>query len=302
MDPDVQTFTFAPDGDIPNNALPLLLYRHALPPELQNPAAAQALLRENGWGGNWVNGVFDYWHYHVTGHEVLACVEGEAEVGFGGDGGGKVTFAAGDIVVIPAGVGHKRLSERRGGFTVVGGYPPGQSGAITRAGEMPVERGARGDRRARSAARRSAVRAGGAADRGVGHSLVAYRCSSVQRATSPWLRKRSAVSWVARPTMIVVSDGSTTGRASAPVSSKRRRAISSVSSVRRKGRSGSIVSPASERSQKSATRVVRSVRCGTLVRPSPRRSSCQMKKERPSSAKVRPVAIDTVKSSTSVSA
>lgn len=139
MHPDVETFTFAPDSDIPNNSLPLILYRHVLPPELQNPAAAQALLRENDWVGNWVNGVFDYWHYHVTGHEVLGCVEGEAEIGFGGDHGVKVTFAAGDVVAIPAGVGHKRLSDRRGGFTVVGGYPPGQSGAITRAGEMPRE-------------------------------------------------------------------------------------------------------------------------------------------------------------------
>jgi uncharacterized protein YjlB len=139
MDPEVETHIFAPDGDIPNNNLPLVLYRGALPPELQNPAAAQALLRENDWGGNWVDGVFDYWHYHLTGHEVLACVAGEAEIGFGGDHGAEVTFRAGDMVVIPGGVGHKRLSEKRGGFTVVGGYPPGQSGAITRAGEMPVD-------------------------------------------------------------------------------------------------------------------------------------------------------------------
>jgi uncharacterized protein YjlB len=139
MDPEVETHIFGPDGDIPNNRLPLVLYRGALPPELQNPAAAQALLMGSGWGGNWVDGVFDYWHYHVTGHEVLACVSGEAEIGFGGDRGAKVTFRAGDMVVIPGGVGHKRLSEKRGGFTVVGGYPPEQSGAITRAGELPLD-------------------------------------------------------------------------------------------------------------------------------------------------------------------
>jgi uncharacterized protein YjlB len=44
------------------------------------------------------------------------------------------------VVVIPAGVGHKRLSEKRDGFTVVGGYPPGQSGAITRPGELSLKR------------------------------------------------------------------------------------------------------------------------------------------------------------------
>ena len=134
----VQSFVFAPAGEIPNNPLPLILYRQALPPALRTAGACQSLFRENNWVGNWVDGVFDYWHFHVTGHEVLGCVQGEAEIGFGGDHGGKVTFRAGDVVVIPAGVGHKRLSEKRGGFTVVGGYPPGQSGRITRPGEYPL--------------------------------------------------------------------------------------------------------------------------------------------------------------------
>jgi uncharacterized protein YjlB len=132
MEPEVETFSLQPDGDIPNNRLPLVIYRHALPRDLQTPAAAQALFSENEWGGNWVDGIFDYWHFHVTGHEALGCVAGEAEVGFGGDNGIKTVFRAGDVVAIPAGVGHKRLSERRGGFTVVGGYPPDQNGTITR--------------------------------------------------------------------------------------------------------------------------------------------------------------------------
>jgi uncharacterized protein YjlB len=136
MEPEVETFNLAPDGDIPNNSLPLVLYRHALPPELKTPAACQSLFAENEWGGNWVDGVFDYWHFHVTGHEVLGCVAGEAEIGFGGDHGIRTTFRIGDVVVIPAGVGHKRLSEKRGGFTVVGGYPPGQNGTITRPGDV----------------------------------------------------------------------------------------------------------------------------------------------------------------------
>lgn len=135
----VETFVLPPEGDIPNNALPLILYRGALAPALQTPAACQSLFARNEWRGNWVDGIFDYWHFHVTGHEVLGCVAGEAEVGFGGDAGVKVTFTAGDVVVIPGGVGHKRLSEKRGGFTVVGGYPPGQNGTITRPGEIPLD-------------------------------------------------------------------------------------------------------------------------------------------------------------------
>ncbi len=143
MEPQVEKMTLKPEGDIPNSALPLLLYRQVLSSTQQEPTACQALFRANGWGGNWINGVFDYWHYHVTGHEALGCVAGEADIGFGGDDGAVVTFSAGDVVVIPAGVGHKRMGVGRGGFTVVGGYPPGQNGAIVSAGDMPAVAAAR---------------------------------------------------------------------------------------------------------------------------------------------------------------
>lgn len=139
MEPGVETFNLNPSGEIPNNSLPLVVCRHALSPDLQTPGGCQALFARNNWRGNWVNGIFDYWHFHVTGHEVLGCVAGSARVGLGGDDGIEVDFAAGDVVVIPAGVGHKRLSERRDGFTVVGGYPPNQDGAITRPGDVPVD-------------------------------------------------------------------------------------------------------------------------------------------------------------------
>jgi uncharacterized protein YjlB len=139
MEPEVETFNLAPNGDIPNNDLPLVLYRHALPPDLQAPGGCQALFARNKWRGNWVDGIFDYWHFHVTGHEVLGCVAGSARVGFGGDGAVEVDVQAGDVVVIPAGVGHKRLSEKRDGFTIVGGYPPGQSGEISKPGDIERE-------------------------------------------------------------------------------------------------------------------------------------------------------------------
>jgi uncharacterized protein YjlB len=136
---EVETFALAPAGDIPNNPqLPLLIYRGVLAPELQTAGACQSLFKRNRWGGNWVNGVYDYWHFHVSGHEVLGCVAGSGQVAFGGDGGVKTEIQAGDVVVIPAGVGHKRLSASPD-FTIVGGYPPGQSGAITRPGDIAVE-------------------------------------------------------------------------------------------------------------------------------------------------------------------
>lgn len=44
----------------------------------------------------------------------------------------------GDAVIVPAGVGHRRFSGSDD-FAVVGAYPPGQNGTITRAGEKDAE-------------------------------------------------------------------------------------------------------------------------------------------------------------------
>jgi uncharacterized protein YjlB len=73
------------------------------------------------------------------GHEVLSCVAGSATIGFGGDGGIRVAVQVGDVCVIPAGVGHRRL-EASHDFLMAGGYPPGQEGDIVRPGDIaPVE-------------------------------------------------------------------------------------------------------------------------------------------------------------------
>ena len=104
---------FADDGDIPNNRLPLILYAGAIDPAAGDPAVAfEELFRANGWGDGWRNGIFPFHHYHSTAHEVLGIAAGEAEVRFGGEGGATVQVKAGDAVLIPAGVGHKRLSAR----------------------------------------------------------------------------------------------------------------------------------------------------------------------------------------------
>ncbi|MCQ8781519.1 hypothetical protein [Mangrovibrevibacter kandeliae] len=124
-----------PAADVPNSALPLVVVRDAVP----DPAAdaTHALLRTHGWQGTWTYTVYDFWHFHVTGHEVLICVAGSADIGFGGDDGIVLAMVPGVGVVVPAGVGHKRLSGTSD-FAVVGGYPPGQSGAITRPGEIDM--------------------------------------------------------------------------------------------------------------------------------------------------------------------
>lgn len=136
-----ETRTFQPSGGIPNNRLPAVIYRDALPNEAREGKAACALLSANGWGGNWLYGVYPFWHFHTRGHEALACVAGHARLGLGGDGGIEVEVRQGDVCVLPAGVGHRCL-EASDDFTMAGGYPPGQQGDIVREGDMPAEKAA----------------------------------------------------------------------------------------------------------------------------------------------------------------
>jgi len=111
----------APPGDaIPNHPrFPVLIY-HGV-----DVGNARALLARHGWGGSWVNGIFDFHHFHSTSHEVLAVISGSAVVELGGPQGRSFEIAAGDVLVLPAGSGHRRASAR-GDFTVVGAYPAGQ--------------------------------------------------------------------------------------------------------------------------------------------------------------------------------
>ena len=132
---DVKELRFQDDGSIPNNPmLPLLFYPQALAEDEQNPSRCKELLAGNGWGGAWVDGVFPYHHYHSVSHEVLCVVRGDARITFGGPGGETVEVRAGDVVVIPAGVGHCNEGSG-GGFSVVGAYPRGQENYDLRTGE-----------------------------------------------------------------------------------------------------------------------------------------------------------------------
>jgi uncharacterized protein YjlB len=130
----IEAFRFADDGDIPNSGFPLIVYGGALSSATRGFAAAfEALYRSNGWGNGWRNGIFPFHHYHSNAHEFLGIAEGAAEVRFGGEAGRTLTLSAGDAVLIPAGVGHKRLAATPE-LLVVGAYPPGQHPDLCREG------------------------------------------------------------------------------------------------------------------------------------------------------------------------
>jgi uncharacterized protein YjlB len=113
------------DGRVPNNpTLPLFVYEGAFAPGTDT-ADVIARFAANGWQGAWVNGIYDFHHYHARAHEVLANLGDAVTVQFGGADGPTVAFGSGDVVVIPAGGGHCRLSGG-GGLVIVGAYPAGQ--------------------------------------------------------------------------------------------------------------------------------------------------------------------------------
>src|ERR1044071_6264260 len=118
---------FAKDSDVPNNGLPVLLYRNVL---AQNASGKAGLFRDafrkNKWVGVWTDTIYDYTHYHSNAHEVLGIAEGKVSLKLGGESGRMFRLKAGDMLIIPAGVGHCRIGDDEG-LKVIGAYPPGQS-------------------------------------------------------------------------------------------------------------------------------------------------------------------------------
>ena len=121
----VTPYFFKDDGSIPNNPLPLLIYSNVIEVGGPDPAADfERRFASNGWAKMWRNGIYTFHHYHSTSHEVLGCYRGSANVLLGGEQGELLTLNAGDVVLIPAGVGHFNKGASSD-FQVVGAYPKG---------------------------------------------------------------------------------------------------------------------------------------------------------------------------------
>jgi len=107
---------------------PLLIYPQAV--DKISPETFEGLFTRHRWPAAWRNGVHPFHHYHSNSHEVLGIYAGEVTVQFGGPTGKMsgviVTAKPGDVIVLPAGTGHKKLSSR-GSLGVVGAYPEGSA-------------------------------------------------------------------------------------------------------------------------------------------------------------------------------
>ena len=134
-----EEFLFKDDGMFPNSALPLLLYRQAFTAEAEDLASViEQRFAENDWTNSWRNGVYSFAHYHSTTHEALGVYCGSAILRLGGELGKNVAVHAGDVIVIPTGVAHRKV-ESSEDFGVVGAYPDGREWDLLRGrpGERP---------------------------------------------------------------------------------------------------------------------------------------------------------------------
>jgi len=114
------------DEHYPNNpTLPLMIYKKVLTlPQEDAAPDIEKLFEENDWSNTWRDDIFPYHHYHSNTHEVLGVFSGHCIVQFGGDHGVTVELRPGDVVIIPAGVAHKKIAGEN--FTCVGAYPKGK--------------------------------------------------------------------------------------------------------------------------------------------------------------------------------
>jgi len=127
------SFILRPGGAMPNNdRLPVLWYRGALAAGDDLADRMDALFTRTGWPPQWHAGIFPFHHYHSTAHEVLGCARGGTRVMLGGENGRLVPVAAGDVLVLPTGTGHRNMTPDAD-LLVVGAYPAGQHWDICRA-------------------------------------------------------------------------------------------------------------------------------------------------------------------------
>ncbi len=121
---EVQLMMFREDEAVPNNpVLPAILYMGAFK---DGPERIEAAFNRHNWRNSWTGGVYDFHHFHSNAHEALGVVRGSATLQLGGESGQELELRAGDVLVLPAGTGHKRIAAS-GDFEVVGAYPDGMS-------------------------------------------------------------------------------------------------------------------------------------------------------------------------------
>ncbi|KAH7928824.1 hypothetical protein BV22DRAFT_1003976 [Leucogyrophana mollusca] len=118
---------------IPNTSLqnkPLFIY-HSCFPRSASASTIETHLKSIGVvAPQWRYTMYSTTHFHSTSHEVLCISSGRAKLCFGGEnnpGRVEAELKKGDVIIMPAGVGHRLLEDLDGGFEIVGSYPKGKN-------------------------------------------------------------------------------------------------------------------------------------------------------------------------------
>ncbi|QLK60695.1 cupin [Enterobacteriaceae bacterium Kacie_13] len=113
-----------PSNGVPNNKLPVMIYHRVIPPNVvDNADYLEHLFRSNGWPPQWRYPVYTFTHFHSNTHEALGVFAGTARLQLGGENGKIIEVKVGDVLLLPAGIGHKQISADEE-FMLVGAYPP----------------------------------------------------------------------------------------------------------------------------------------------------------------------------------
>ncbi|EFR00563.1 cupin domain-containing protein [Nannizzia gypsea CBS 118893] len=118
-------------GNFPNTSIqskPLLIYQSVFDNSATSETVSEHLEAVGAVVPQWTYSMYPANHFHSNTHEVLSVVTGQAKLCFGHEENPdrfETTVSKGDVIVVPAGVGHCLLEDTRGDFAMVGAYPPG---------------------------------------------------------------------------------------------------------------------------------------------------------------------------------
>ncbi|KAL2061101.1 hypothetical protein VTL71DRAFT_9153 [Oculimacula yallundae] len=116
---------------IPNTSIqkrPLLIYHSCFPVSASAASIEDHLISVGVVVPQWRYTMYDITHFHSTTHEVLCVCSGRAKLCFGHESNPHsltLTVQKGDVIIIPAGVGHRLMDDFQSGFELVGSYPRG---------------------------------------------------------------------------------------------------------------------------------------------------------------------------------
>ena len=123
----IPSYNLTPNTSIQHH--PLLIY-HAAFTGSTSASTIEKHLNDTGVvTPEWRYTMYSTTHFHSTTHEVLCVFKGKAKLCFGGEDNPKrieEDVSEGDVVIVPAGVGHRLLEDLDGGFEMVGAYPKGR--------------------------------------------------------------------------------------------------------------------------------------------------------------------------------